>query len=72
VVEIDLHGLTHDKVKDQLENWIVLQYNMGNFPIRIITGHSHMMKKLLSTAVDNQKFSMKEEVYNSGATIVYK
>ena len=45
---------------------------MGNFPIRIITGHSLIMKKLLSTAVDNQKFNMKEELYNSGATIVYE
>ena len=72
MVEIDLHGLTHNKVKDQLENWIVLQYNMGNFPIRIITGHSLIMKKLLSTAVYNQKFTMKEEIHNSGATIVYE
>ena len=72
MVEIDLHGLTHDKVKDQLENWLLLQYNMGNFPIRVITGHSNVMKKILNTAVDNQKFTMKEEVLNSGSTIVYE
>ena len=45
---------------------------MGNFPIRVITGHSLIMKKLLNTAVDNQKFSMREELHNSGATIVYE
>ena len=72
MVEIDLHGLTHEKVKQDLENKLVLHYNMGNFPIRVITGHSLIMKKFLNTAVDNQKFSMREELHNSGATIVYE
>ena len=72
MVEIDLHGLTHEEVKDDLENKLLLHYNMGNFPIRVITGHSLIMKKLLNTAVDNQKFSMREELHNSGATIVYE
>ena len=31
--EIDLHGLTHGEVEDKLENWLILQYNLGNFPI---------------------------------------
>ena len=72
MVEIDLHGLTHKQVKEDLENKILLHYNMGNFPIRVITGLSLIMKKLLNTAVDNQKFTMKEELHNSGATIVYE
>jgi len=72
VVEIDLHGLKHKEVEDTLESMLVSYYNMGNFPIRVITGHSHKMKRLLSTAVDNQKFSMREEVHNSGAIIVYE
>ena len=72
MVEIDLHGLKHKEVEDTLESMLVSYYNMGNFPIRVITGHSLIMKKLLNTAVDNQKFSMREELHNSGATIVYE
>jgi len=70
VVEIDLHGLKHKEVEDTLESMIISYYNLGSFPIRVITGHSHKMKKLLSTAVDNQKFKCHEEYHNSGAIIV--
>ena len=72
MAEIDLHGLKHKEVEDTLESMLISYYNLGSFPIRVITGHSHKMKKLLSTAVVNQKFTMREEVYNGGATIVYE
>ena len=70
MVEIDLHGLKHKEVEDTLESLLISYYNLGSFPIRVITGHSHKMKKLLSTAVHNQQFNMREEVHNSGATII--
>ncbi len=72
MVEIDLHGLKHKEVENTLESLLISYYNLGSFPIRVITGHSLTMKRLLSTAVDNQKFTIKEEVHNSGATIVYE
>ena len=72
MVEIDLHGLKHREVEYTLESLLISYYNLDSFPIRVITGHSHKMKKLLSTAVDNQKFTMKEELHNSGAIIVYE
>ena len=70
--EIDLHGQRHDSVRKNLESDIILEYNKGNFPIRIITGNSLYMKKIVSTAVHNQKFKSKEELHNSGAIIVYE
>ena len=63
MVEIDLHGLTHEEVKDDLENKLLLHYNMGNFPIRVITGNSLMMKKIVSTAIENIK--LKESSINT-------
>ena len=72
MVEIDLHGLKHEEVEDTLESLLISYYNLNSFPIRVITGHSLMMKKLLNIAVNNQKFNMKEELHNSGATIVYE
>ena len=56
MVEIDLHGLTHKQVKEDIENKILLHYNMGNFPIRVITGNSLLMKKIVASAIDNLKF----------------
>ena len=72
MVEIDLHGLKHKEVENTLESMLISYYNLGSFPIRVITGHSHKMKRLLSTAVYNQQFTMREELHNSGATIVYE
>jgi len=72
VVEIDLHGLKHKEVEDTLESMLISYYNLGSFPIRVITGHSHKMKRLLTTAVDNQKFKSHEEYHNRGATIIHE
>ena len=70
MVEIDLHGLKHKEVEDTLESMLISYYNLGSFPIRVITGHSHKMKEIVLTAIDNQKFKYHEEYHNSGATIV--
>ena len=38
MTEIDLHGFKHEEVKDKLPNLLIVHYNMGNLPIRLITG----------------------------------
>lgn len=71
MVEIDLHGLTHKKVKDDLENKLLLHYNMGNFPVRVITGNSLMMKKIVLTAVENLRFKESSiNTYNGSIVVV--
>jgi len=70
MVEIDLHGLTHEEVKDDLENKLLLHYNMGNFPIRVITGNSLMMKKIVSTALENLRFKESSINTHNGSIIV--
>ena len=70
MVEIDLHGLTHEEVKDDLENKLLLHYNMGNFPIRVITGNSLMMKKILSTALENLRFKKSSINTHNGSIVV--
>ena len=47
MTEIDLHGFKHDEVEDKLANLLILHYNMSNFPVRIITGKSEKMKKIV-------------------------
>ena len=70
MVEIDLHGLTHEEVKDDLENKLLLHYNMGNFPIRVITGNSLLMKKIVASAIDNLKFKESSINIHNGAIVV--
>ncbi|MFL2666392.1 MAG: Smr/MutS family protein [Flavobacteriaceae bacterium] len=45
--EIDLHGLTYHEVEEVLMNKVILHYNKGNFPLRIITGKSEKMKNIV-------------------------
>ena len=70
MVEIDLHGLTHKQVKEDLENKILLHYNMGNFPIRVITGNSLLMKKIVASAIDNLKFKESSINTHNGSIVV--
>ncbi len=70
MVELDLHGLTHEEVKQDLENKILLHYNMDNFPIRIITGNSLMMKKIVSTAIENLRFKESSINTHNGSIVV--
>ena len=70
MVEIDLHGLTHDQVREDLENRLLLHYNRGTFPIRIITGNSLMMKKIVSTAIENLRFKESKINTHNGSIVV--
>ena len=70
MVEIDLHGLKHEEVKVDLENKILLHYNMGNFPIKVITGNSLMMKKIVSTAIENLRFKESSINTHNGSIVV--
>ena len=47
MTEIDLHGFRHEEVKDKLPNLLIIHYNMGNTPIRLITGKSEKMKEIV-------------------------
>ena len=70
MVELDLHGLTHQEVKQDLENKILLHYNMDNFPIRIITGNSLMMKKIVASTIDKIRFKQSNINTHNGSIVV--
>ena len=58
MTEIDLHGFKHDEVEDKLPNLLILHYNMGNFPIRLITGKSEKMKEIVRETCEAQGFTI--------------
>ena len=70
MIEIDLHGLTHEQVREDLENRLLMHYNRGTFPIRVITGNSLMMKKIVSTAIENLKFKESKINTHNGSIVV--
>ncbi len=57
-VEIDLHGLSYNEVQEVLMNKVILHYNKGNFPIRIITGKSEKMKKIVREQCEKYNFKV--------------
>jgi hypothetical protein len=68
--EIDLHGLTHGDVEDKLENWLILQYNLGNFPIHVITGNSTRMKTLVRLSAKRRGFEVSETLDNNPGVLL--
>ncbi len=70
MVEIDLHGKTHDEVREDLESRLLLHYNRGTFPIRVITGNSLMMKKIVSKTIEELKFKESSINTHNGSIVV--
>ncbi len=70
MVELDLHGKTHEEVRENLESRLLMHYNRGTFPIRVITGNSLMMKKIVSTAISNLKFKESKINTHNGSIVV--
>ena len=68
MTQIDLHGKRHSWVEDELLNIIILHYNEGNFPIKVITGHSAKMKEIVTQSCGD--FNVVEDITNSGCLIV--
>ena len=58
MTEIDLHGLKHEEVEDKLANLLIIHYNMGNFPIKIIIGKSDKMKTIVRETCEAQGFTI--------------
>ncbi len=68
MTQIDLHGKRHSWVEDELLNIIILHYNEGRFPLKIITGHSARMKEIVTQSCGD--FNVVEDLTNSGCLIV--
>ena len=49
------HGFKHDEVEDKLANLLILHYNMGNFPVTLITNKSERMKEIVRKIVKENR-----------------
>lgn len=51
--DLDLHGIKHQDVEVLVEEHVLL----NTPPMRIITGHSTTMKKIVKTVLERHKYS---------------
>ena len=70
MTEIDLHGFKHNEVEDKLPNLLILHYNMGNFPIRLITGKSEKMREIVREICEEYEFNIDDTWNSNPGTIV--
>ena len=64
---LDLHGVKHEDVDRIVENFVL----MNNPPLRIITGNSEKMKKIVVSVLSEHDFKYYPENYtNFGSLIV--
>jgi hypothetical protein len=66
--ELDLHGLYHHQVRDEVENFVLL--NAKELPVRIIIGGSNKMRNLTENILYKHKFDYYIPAHNSGEIIV--
>ena len=66
--ELDLHGLYHHQVPDEVENFVLL--NAKELPLRIIIGNSGFMKNLTEQILDKYKFEYYTPAHNHGEIII--
>jgi hypothetical protein len=66
--ELDLHGLKHFQVRDEVENFVLL--NAKELPLRIIIGSSIRMKNLTENILYKHNFEWEIPAHNAGEIIV--
>ena len=68
--ELDLHGCSHEEVMDSLENIMILQHNLGNWPLTVVTGNSQHMKSLVIKHAYRRGFNTRLPVNNNPGSII--
>jgi DNA-nicking Smr family endonuclease len=66
MIELDLHGYKHIEVEDEVENFIL----RNKTPMRIITGNSEKMKKLVMKILEHYEFKYYIPAYNTGEIVI--
>lgn len=64
----DCHNRTHSEVNEEFENWLLL--NWDNMPLKVITGKSEEMRKIIVSYLHVNKAKYSIEVNNPGQIMV--
>ena len=66
MIELDLHGYKHIEVEDEVENFVL----RNKTPMRIITGNSEKMKKLVIGILEYHNFKYYIPAHNTGEIVI--
>lgn len=69
MIELDLHGIRHHEVEVVVENFIIK--NQYDVPLRIITGRSNEMQRIVMKAVSTTQCTQVDAFFE-GYIIVHK
>ena len=68
--KIDLHGIKHENVQRELDQFFWQMMQMGHSEVEVITGISHRMKEIVNKVSQDYNFKVEEIPINPGAIIV--
>lgn len=68
--KIDLHGIKHENVQRELDQFFWQMMQRGHSEVEVITGISHKMKQIVYDVSNDYNFKVEEIPMNPGALIV--
>lgn len=68
--KIDLHGIKHEHVQKELDQFFWQMMQRGHSEVEVVTGISHMMKDIVKKVSEDYNFTVQEIPLNPGSLIV--
>ena len=68
--KIDLHGLKHENVQRELDQFYWQMMQKGHSEVEVVTGISNRMKEIVKQVSEDYNFTVLETTINPGALIV--
>jgi len=68
--KIDLHGIKHENVQRELDQFFWQMMNRGHSEVEVITGISDKMKTIVKEVSKDYNFSVNDIPLNPGSLIV--
>jgi DNA-nicking Smr family endonuclease len=68
--KIDLHGIKHENVQRELDQFYWIMMQKGHYEVEVVTGISNTMKNIVREISEDYNFKVLEVPLNPGALIV--
>jgi DNA-nicking Smr family endonuclease len=68
--KIDLHGIKHENVQKELDQFYWKMMQRGHSEVEVVTGISHIMKDIVKKVSEDYNFTVQDIPLNPGALIV--
>lgn len=68
--KIDLHGIKHENVQKELDQFYWQMMQKGHSEVEVITGISNKMKEIVKQVSEDYHFTVSETILNQGSLII--